>query len=85
MNEKFTKLIPLNVNDPLRPDKYQILNGINRLGDLINSVNRDMENRILLVASIILGAIIGILLTKDYYLIANLTILFSVLVQIKNI
>ncbi len=70
MSEKFTKLIPMKFDDPLRQDKYWIINGINYLGDLINSVNRDMENRILLVISIILSSIIGFLLATKHYLIS---------------
>jgi len=68
MNEKFTKLVPVGFKDPLRNDKYQIIGGINRLGDLTNSINRDMENRILLVVSIIISTIIGFLVSKRYYL-----------------
>ena len=64
IKEDFTKLVPININDPARADKYQIFNGINRIADLINSLNRDMENRLLLVLSIAVSALIGYLLSE---------------------
>lgn len=70
VNEKYTGLAKMNFNDPNKIDKYQIINGINRFGDLINSINRDMESRILLIFSIIISSIIGFLLSEKSYLIA---------------
>ena len=69
---KITSIKPINVNDPLKEKKIKYIEGVTRLGDLINSINRDMENRILVFISIIASGILGILLTKGYYLLSAL-------------
>lgn len=91
MNEKFTKLVKVDFKNPRSQHQYQIINGINRLGDLINSTNRDMENRILLVVSIILSSIIGFLLSKEFYnyalnigLILFIFLIFSLIKEAKD-
>lgn len=70
VNEKYTGLTKMTFNDLNKIDKYQIINGINMFGDLIHSISRDMENRILLIFSIIISSIIGFLLSERSYLIA---------------
>lgn len=75
----FTRLVPVKTDDPTRTDKYQIMSSINRVADLINSLNRDMENRILLVVSIAVSALIGYLLSKGQIIWAiNTSILLGV-------
>lgn len=82
----FTKLVPVNKDDPKRFDQYELVHGINRMADLINSLNRDMENRILLIISIIISAVLGFFLAEGKILLAiNLSILLGILLIISLI
>ena len=82
----FTKLVPMNKNDPNRFDHYEIIGGINRLSDLINSINRDIEGRVLLVVSIIISTILGYFIAKEKVLQAiNLSLFLAILLILSII
>lgn len=60
----------IRLDDPRRFDKYQIMNGINRLSNLINSIHRDMEARSLLIISVLLTGVLGFLLFEGKFFIS---------------
>lgn len=62
------KIIRVESNDPKRIEKVKNIEGANRLCEMFNSVNRDIENQLLLVSSIILSGILGALLSNSKYL-----------------
>jgi len=66
--KQITTLKEININDPLKEKKIMYLNGVNRLSDLINSLQRDTENKILLFVSIIFSGSLGAFLTAKMYL-----------------
>lgn len=70
--EKITQIRKIEENDPLRNKKLAYVEGVNRIGDLINSINRDMENRVMVFVSVIISGLLGVFLTKGFYLISFL-------------
>lgn len=66
--KQLTTLKEININDPLKEKKIMYINGVNRLSDLINSVQRDTENKILLFVSILFSGLMGAFLTAQRYL-----------------
>jgi hypothetical protein len=79
INKKFhnpkpiTKLKEININDPLKEKKIFYISGVNRVGDLINGVNRDVEDKITLFISIFFSALLGAFITAQMYALSLLT------------
>jgi len=70
---QITKLQSININDPQKEKKIMYIKGVNRLSDLINSVQRDMEDRIVVFLSIFFSALLGAFLTAELYVLSTLT------------
>ena len=66
-------MIPIDQKDPEREKKKSYVEGVNRVGDLINSVQRDMEDKLLLVLSILFSSLIGWFISKEMYVLAIVT------------
>jgi len=87
---RITSLVPIKANSTIdeKLSSHMLISGINRIADLINSLNRDMESRTLWVISIILGSISGFLLGENKALLAifffEILIAFLLLTLIKE-
>jgi len=72
----------------LKEKKIMYINGVNRLSDLINSVQRDTENKILLFVSILSSGLMGAFLTAQMYLesvlIAGILFLILLIALVKE-
>lgn len=72
IKHKHTKSIvnlrEISINDPNREKKLNYISGVNRVGDLINGVNRDIENKAVVIVSIVFSALLGAFLTAKMYL-----------------
>jgi len=72
----------------LKEKKIMYINGVNRLSDLINSVQRDTENKILLFVSILFSGLMGAFLTAQMYLesvlIAGILFLLLLIALVKE-
>ena len=83
-----TKLKKINTKDPMKEKKIMYITGVNRLSDLINSVQRDIENKILLFLSIIFSGLLGAFLTAQMYfesvLITGILFLILLIALIKE-
>ena len=75
-----TKLQKINLNDPFREKKMIYISGVNRIGDLINEISRDIENKITVFISIFFSALLGAFLTAQMYVPSLLT--FGILILI---
>jgi hypothetical protein len=62
---KIEGLIGIKENDPRREIKFKLVDGLNRLADLIESIDRDIENRILIVISILISVSLGFLVSNN--------------------
>lgn len=84
-----TNLREINLSDVNKEKKLNYIAGVNRIGDLINSVNRDMENKVIVFVSILFSALLGAFLTAKMYLQSFLTfgilILILIIVLIKEL
>jgi sugar-specific transcriptional regulator TrmB len=70
--KEITQIKKIEENDPLRDKKRAYIEGVNRIGDLITSINRDMENRIMVFISVIISGLLGVFLSNRFYLISFL-------------
>jgi hypothetical protein len=81
LNKKtITKIKEININDPLREKKMLYISGVNRIGDLINEISRDIENKLIVFISIFFSALLGAFLTAQMYIPSLLT--FGILILI---
>lgn len=83
-----TELIKIHNKDPSRNAKIKYVEGVNRISDLINSTERDIENRITVFISIISSGLLGAFLaTKEYkisILIASVLLIILIFTLIKE-
>lgn len=84
--EPVTKLREIKLDDPLREQKISLINGINRLSDLMTSIRRDQENLLLVIGTFFFGTFLSFYLNSIiFYLIFGIVLLlFLILATIKN-
>lgn len=68
ITKQIVNLKEIAINDPNREKKLNYISGVNRIGDLINDTNRDIENKLVVIISIIFSALLGAFLTAKMYL-----------------
>jgi uncharacterized membrane protein YbjE (DUF340 family) len=85
-NNSITKFVKIDPKDPLKENKNSLVNGINRLSDLMNSIRRDQEYLLLTIATFFFGIFLSSFFNSlIFYLIFGIILLiFLIFATLKN-
>jgi len=81
-----TILKKIDLNDPNKEKKLLLIQGVNRLSDLMTSIKRDQENITLLITTFFLGVVFSAFFNSIiyYFLFGIILLLFLIFATLKN-